>query len=551
MKQIRIIPILLVLLLAFGTDCPAQKRQVIHALTGKGVKDLYNATQYKPQMPPLPRITPAPPSIVALPDTARLRALQETSQTRLRSLRLPDPKTIYRKAQEQVREFYRLRCADMEAGKTPRDTLAWVRLGNRAARLDLDDVAADCMNRFLYYRPSAAKITRAVDSLMYASQRYARPMIETAAEREVYAYWQDPDAHDARIPDLRMLTALGERYGCRTTDLARGTLSCIDGDYGEAGRRISAEIARAAKDPETPDEYSRLLCGIAAHCMIQAGQHAELLCLFETYDAAEQYAAKDPALAFQLYRAALLADPQKARKYADMGLAADEAYFTEQFEAFYDTVYNQFVSRPQPLSNLDFLLGSPTTEQYLRSALNLAADLLAQLPDTDIYDGREHFHDEGLAPYRDALLEIARRSESATQGRLTPDHALLLLIAESTRGNFARSAEEGRARVKELFERLYTEERDNDEYTQVIVLSGFCHSLGLSVRDPKGALKVMTGKVMPLFEQLVERDPNPLGTDATNEVYGYMASLYRRTGKNGKAEKMERLIVKPATDGIR
>ena len=201
MKQIRIIPILLVFLLAFGTDCPAQKRQVIHALTGKGVKDLYNATRYKPQMPPLPRIAPAPPSTVALPDTARLRALQETSQARLRSLRLPDPKTIYRKAQEQVREFYRLRCADMEAGKTPRDTLAWVRLGNRAARLDLDDVAADCMNRFLYYRPSAAKITRAVDSLMYASQRYARPMIETAAEREVYAYWQDPDAHDARIPD--------------------------------------------------------------------------------------------------------------------------------------------------------------------------------------------------------------------------------------------------------------------------------------------------------------------------------------------------------------
>lgn len=80
----------------------------------------------------------------------------------------------------------------MEAGKTPRDTLAWVRLGNRAARLDLDDVAADCMNRFLYYRPSAAKITRAVDSLMYASQRYARPMIETAAEREMYAYWQAP-----------------------------------------------------------------------------------------------------------------------------------------------------------------------------------------------------------------------------------------------------------------------------------------------------------------------------------------------------------------------
>ena len=502
-------------------------------------------------MPPLPRIAPAPPSIVALPDTARLRALQETSQAQLRSLRLPDPKTIYRKAQEQVREFYRLRCADMEAGKTPRDTLAWVRLGNRAARLDLDDVAADCMNRFLYYRPSAAKITRAVDSLMYASQRYARPMIETAAEREIYAYWQDPDAHDARIPDLRMLTALGERYGCRTTDLARGTLSCIDGDYGEAGRRISAEIARAAKDPETSDEYSRLLCGIAAHCMIQAGQHAELLRLFETYDAAEQYAAKDPVLAFQLYRAALLADPQKARKYADMGLAADEAYFTEQFEAFYDTVYNQFVSRPQPLSNLDFLLGSPTTEQYLHSALNLAADLLAQLPDTDIYDGREHFYDEELAPYRDALLEIARRSESATQGPLTPDHALLLLIAESTRGNFARSAEEGRARVKELFERLYTEERDNDEYTQVIVLSGFCHSLGLSVRDPKGALKVMTGKVMPLFGRLVERDPNPLGIDATNEVYGYMASLYRRTGKNGKAEKMERLIVKPATDEIR
>ena len=61
----------------------------------------------------------------------------------------------------------------------------------------------------------------------------------------------------------------------------------------------------------------------------------------------------------------------------------------------------------------------------------------------------------------------------------------------------------------------------------------------------------MTGKVMPLFGRLVERDPNPLGIDATNEVYRYMASLYRRTGKNGKAEKMERLIVKPATDEIR
>ena len=43
------------------------------------------------------------------------------------------------------------------------------------------------MNRFRYYRPSAAMITRAGESLMYASQRYARPMIETAAEREIYA----------------------------------------------------------------------------------------------------------------------------------------------------------------------------------------------------------------------------------------------------------------------------------------------------------------------------------------------------------------------------
>ena len=176
-----------------------------------------------------------------------------------------------------------------------------------------------------------------------------------------------------------------------------------------------------------------------------------------------------------------------------------------------------------------------------QSYINIASELIGKLPDTDTsYDGVEHYYDEALSPYREALLEIAKRSDSLQNGRLTPDNALVKIIAESTSAGFSSSAEQGKTNVKTLFEQLY-KKRDNPEYYVTIVMSGFCYSVGLSYQKPKEALKVMNKAVLPTMEKLDMQDVNPFGTEETVEIYKYMAGLYRRIGKPKKAEKMQKL----------
>lgn len=118
---------------------------------------------------------------------------------------------------------------------------------------------------------------------------------------------------------------------------------------------------------------------------------------------------EDPYIAFLLYKAALFTNPGKVEKYADMGLAADETYFMEQFQEFYDTVYADFIENPQPLTDLDFLFGGLDANQLSQSYIDLAGKLIENLPESDTpYDGAEHYYDEGLAPIGRRFLKLPR-----------------------------------------------------------------------------------------------------------------------------------------------
>lgn len=545
---------LILSILASGIECLAQKKQAIQAIMGKGAIEVYKAIKTDPKkqlnlpgisnwgvIPVVPFGTYSPQAAIPKDTISLSINLADLSKKSHADLLQRHREAMLQKSKEKLKEVYRKQCAEMELGKPLRDTLAWIRLGNKAAELGLDSITADCVTRFLFYRPSTPKIAIAVDSLMSSSQPYARAIIEIDMEFKFCNFWGESDSTRIGISDFKLLAELGTKYMCYHTDLAWGTLRYFDCDYDGASSLFMRAADYAITSPDSMPNCRNLLFRVTAYCLSLAERYSEMLTFFEKYEELERYAEIDPYIAFLLYRACLFVDPGKGEKYADMGLAANEAYFMEQFQKLYDAIYASFIENPQPLTNLGFLFGGLDANQLSQSYIDFAGKLIGKLPESDTsYDGSEHYYDETLAPYREALLEIAKRSDSLQNGELTPNNALVKIIAESTRGNFLSSAEEGRANVKALFEQLY-EKRDNPEYYITIVLSGFCYSEGLSYQNPKEALKVMNKAVLPIMQKLDAQDVNPYRGEETVEIYKYMASLYRRTDKPKKAEKMQKL----------
>lgn len=537
-------------MLTGSIECIAQKGQAIRAITGKGAIEMYKAiktthntpdsrfklpsvasqwSSWRDPVPNLQNLTPH--DSLYMPEIVSLLSPSELLQ-RCRKVQ---------QAKEQLKEVYLKQCAEMEQGRTLRDTLVWIRMGNNAAELGLDSIATDCVSRFLSYWPSTPKIATAVDSLMGSGQPYARAILEIYTDAKFQKYWENSDSTKIGISDFEILAELGRKYWSTHTDLAHGMIYYLQGDYDAASNTFMRAADYAIEFPDSMPEIRSTLFRVTAYCMSMAGRYLDMLTFFEEYEVLEQYVEEDPYIAFLLYRAALFTNPGNVEKYADMGLAADETYFMELFQKFYDGIYASFIENPQPLTNLDFLFGVVEASRLSQSYIDLAGELIGKLPESDApYDGAEHYYDENLVPYREALLEIASRVDSLHNGELTPDNALMKCIAESTRGNFLSSANEGRANVKALFEQLY-KKRDNPEYYVTIVLSGFCYSAGLSCQNPKAALKVMTKAVLPTMEKLDTQDVNPLRGEETVEVYKYMASLYRRIDKPKKAKKMQEL----------
>ncbi len=541
--------ILVFSMLMTGIECVAQKKQAIQALMGKGIIELHKVIKYNfntqftsPSVVDqwINHYNPYNPQIVNRQDSLSL-LLDLVKVSNPTELLQCHQESMLQKEKVQLQGVYQKRCAEMERGKILSDTLAWARIGNKAVELGLDSVAVDCIARFLSYWPSTMKIAAAVDLLMNSSQLYAQSMVEIYTDYEFCKYWENSDSTKIGISDFEILVELGEKCMCCHTDLARGMLCYLDGNYDGASDLFMRAINYAIEFPHSMTECQNMLFCVTAYCMSMAERYSDMLTFFEKYEVLDQYAAKDPYTAFLLYRASLFSNPDKVKKYADMGLAANDKYFMEQFQELYSAVYADFIENPQPLTNLDFLFGGLDSIQLSQSYINIASELIGKLPDTDTsYDGVEHYYDEALSPYREALLEIAKRSDSLQNGRLTPDNALVKIIAESTSAGFSSSAEQGKTNVKTLFEQLY-KKRDNPEYYVTIVMSGFCYSVGLSYQKPKEALKVMNKAVLPTMEKLDMQDVNPFGTEETVEIYKYMAGLYRRIGKPKKAEKMQKL----------
>lgn len=549
-------------LLTTGNECIAQKQQAVRAIMGKGAIDLYKAIKYNPATPYQSTI---PSSAASAANQWRvpvshygLRTPQFTVRrdSLLRSVKITNHaellqrhrKAMLQKAREQLQKTYQELCVEMVQGML-HDTLALVRTANKAIEMRgesehdnkvLNDMAVNCFKQFILSRPSTPKIATAVKSLMSSSQCIAPLLIDEDIEYRFFKYWESPDSLKIMIPDFETLVELGRNYpsDCRKAGLAEGMLQFFDGDYNSASDWFKTAVLNFLDQPEIFFCQNTLL-RVTAYCLSLTERYSELLTLFEN-EILDQYASKDSYTAFLLYRASLFTGDDRAIKYADMGMAADEKYFMQQFQGLYDGIYAHFIENPQPLSNLDFLFGALNADDLSHSYIDIAGKLIEKLPDTDTpYDGQEHFYDEALTPYRDALLEIADRSDSLHKGLLTPDNAIVKIIAECTNGNFQSSADQGRANIRILFEQLY-KQRNNPEYYVTIVLSGYCYSAGLSYQKPKEALKIMNKAVLPTMEKLDE-GVNPFRGEVTQETYKYMASLYRRTHKLKKAEKMQKM----------
>lgn len=193
---------LILSILASGIECLAQKKQAIQAIMGKGAIEVYKAIKTDPKkqlnlpgisnwgvIPVVPFGTYSPQAAIPKDTISLSINLADLSKKSHADLLQRHREAMLQKSKEKLKEVYRKQCAEMELGKPLRDTLAWIRLGNKAAELGLDSITADCVTRFLFYRPSTPKIAIAVDSLMSSSQPYARAIIEIDMEFKFCNFW--------------------------------------------------------------------------------------------------------------------------------------------------------------------------------------------------------------------------------------------------------------------------------------------------------------------------------------------------------------------------
>lgn len=454
----------------------------------------------------------------------------------------------------QFHDSYKRTCAGLEQGKVLRDTLYWIRLYNEAVILKEDSIAKDCLTRFLSYNPSVPIIV-AADSLIPSNDRYAPAIPAISTELKFYEYWQRPDSATITSSDFATLATLGEKHNSNEfyVNLARGMRDYLNGNYKSASDIFMNLFEYEIDFPHFKPEYKRLLSNITAYTLDCAGCHADMLAFFEKWEdtmltpgpyydvkLSDLLVTENPFTTFLLYKAAVCSpNPQdiaKAEKYMNMCKAADAEYFDAQYKQFYDGVYAHFLDNPQYLENLDFIIAGFAPDYMSDNLTILMSDLIDKLPDSPD-DGTEHYYEESLAPYREAILEIAHRADSLHNGRFTPQNAIAQSMAEITRTGYLSSAQQGRENLKKLFERLY-KKRKATEYNIPLVLTGAIYSQILSYRQPKDAAKIMD-KILPVMDDTANRSLLN-DTKFLEDTYEYAADLYRKINKPKKADKMLR-----------
>lgn len=531
MKQILTIGLLLSLLTGVPAG-QAQPKARKSAIAGKILFESYHAVQ-NPPVPPIERnidpklLKPMPVHIDLVPDSSR------TPLPRLKPLQGQFRRTL----QKRVLDDYRQLCSEMEQRKPTRTPQRWIWVGDQAALLGLDSVAADCVKRFMCYHPSPRLLAYVVDSMMPTCREYARPMVEYTSEYWLQPYWTTPDTTSRGLENLRILTRLNERYKSGNRLLSQGMLRLVSGDTTAAGTLFMEAIRTAQKHPKPFRLSLSGLLHTTASLLSDAARYDELLILFAENEAAVHCAKSNPAMAFLLYRAALKVDPSRANEYLTWGMEADKGAFTEQLHRLRDTVYTAFVDNPAVAARLDYLLNGPLPLEYPTEYVALAEQLLAKLPDigTPCSDA---VYDESFAPWRDALLGIAEQASRLENGALSPASAHLRFISAETRSRFASSAEAGLNDLQALFEQL-SETTGEAEYSEWYIRTGTVLAEKRSRTEPKAALKMMTSRIWPVFEQVTGRQQlTPRQTRLSITTYRCMARLYQRAGKAGKAKAM-------------
>lgn len=278
---------LILSMLASAIECVAQKKQAFRLLMGKGSLEIIKAARNAPDirfklpggasqwgvpgsLPVIPQnFTPHDSLLLYIMPTVSLPSPAELLQRRQEAL--------LQKAKKQLEDVYQKRRAEMEQGKALRDTLAWVRLGNKAAELGLDSIATDCVVRFLSYWPSIPKIATAVDSLMDSSQPYARAILEIYTDIKFYKYWENPDSTKIGISDFEILAELGLKYMCYHTDLALGMIYYLKGDNDAASNTFMRAADYAIEFPDSMPEIWNTLFRVTAYCMSMAGRYSDMI----------------------------------------------------------------------------------------------------------------------------------------------------------------------------------------------------------------------------------------------------------------------------------
>ena len=432
-----------------------------------------------------------------------------------------------------LRSQYRLACSsDSE------NTSLWFRMGYMAAYLGVDSIASDCFNRYSELNVTPTEVYHTIIALSEKDRKLVAPIVNNIIEREFrsFDYWKTLSGRvvSLSIQDINVIDTLAQMGGKHCRPLVDAMRSGVNGDE-DCFRHYLEALNNAINDSCYNNETCVALYKGTLRRMVEAQKvelYPEILALYQN-EYLQDYVANDFAMAYSLYLIAHISGCDTVEKYYNICVALDENKLVEYYNAFYQSVYNDFISNPKDLLTVNYLLYY--WEEPLSQSLNICCDLYDKMiadiqSDTAIYCSKED------TIYKKAILYTAEMGDSIAGDNFSPTVAYIRFMHGCAKAMFEDTTDEGCREIMEVYDRLYAMPDRNAEYQQALAAIGIEHADFIDrYKGRTRDAKKMIENLIPIIKQC--NDETLIGLELEIVI-----DFYNRHNKLEKALKMQKLL---------
>lgn len=410
------------------------------------------------------------------------------------------------------------------------DTLAAVRIAERAAKLGVESIAVDCICRFAEIPPTTEQLAYAVDSLMIANWSFRRPLVENRilanyiASRPITQPIKPGDARfETYMEEQALLTDLAEKHCHSFVPLAMIPSNLHRGDSITAPLYYDAIKAIIKYPNASSSEFQQTLCVDGSYTMLGGGMDSAMLQLFELPSLAK-IASNSFPLAWNLYVAAFCRADQRGDKYYDIVRRINPAATDSLTDVLYSNIIDLFIEEPNK-NSAEYIISN--SAEPLDLAYVLCDTLIIKMPLDDTYEKITPEKIEQLRPYSESIITMVDMTVNDSLTGLLPDIMRIYRAVAYSLLDDDRASKE----LHQLTEHCIAH-RHEKEYAVLIPGVAICYGSDVAdgLDNPNAGLKI-------LKHYLKYAETEGIDAETRIEYYNYMAAMYDRLGDKKKASK--------------